>query len=497
MNFISNTIFNYCVKFYLGLSSIIFAPLFLGLFGTELYGFIAVSLVLQSWVQLLDVGMSNSLSRVSTEYKEGKYKLRSYVCTLAYFFGFSLALFFILNSLATYFSEYILVEVFNIPSQHALPYQEYLFITILSITTALISMPIRSILVGFSCHKHLAILDFISITIRNPICYLTVYIYGGGLEIYLYYWLFANCLVFFGTLTLSIVKIVKIGNSTKPNSSSHLYFFDVVRFAGFIALSSFCWMSISQLDKLILALSISSSEFSIFSLVAQASSVIMIVTSPFSIALLPKLVEYKSNEKMEDFSKLLNVSFIVIVGLVYSVSINVSFYSYELLLLWSNNTEVAQLGNILLPLYLFGNLFLVIGAFAYYIQFGYGNLRLHTIMSITSIFLISPAYVFMIGELKELGAALTWLFYNIIVGVFWLPFVVRKFDNMISNIYKNLFIMTISLILITSVFKLISMRFEELWFLIFLISSIISVLSLTLVLKPIRVMLFERCGIEY
>ncbi len=62
-NIQKNVLYNYIGHFYITFVGILILPLFLTYLGSEAFGLIAFFALLQSWLQLLDLGMSPTLGR--------------------------------------------------------------------------------------------------------------------------------------------------------------------------------------------------------------------------------------------------------------------------------------------------------------------------------------------------------------------------------------------------------------------------------------------------
>ena len=67
-----NVIANYLGRFYLTGLGIFSVPLYLSYMGKEAYGLVGFFALLSGWLQLLDLGLSSTLSREAASYKAGK-----------------------------------------------------------------------------------------------------------------------------------------------------------------------------------------------------------------------------------------------------------------------------------------------------------------------------------------------------------------------------------------------------------------------------------------
>ena len=67
-----NIIFNYMGQFYIMFIGIFMLPFYLKYLGTEEYGLVGFFTMLTSWMMLLDMGLSTTLSREAAKLKREK-----------------------------------------------------------------------------------------------------------------------------------------------------------------------------------------------------------------------------------------------------------------------------------------------------------------------------------------------------------------------------------------------------------------------------------------
>lgn len=109
-----NVIANYVGQAYKALIGIIMMPIYLSYLGSEAFGLIGFYVMLQSWMQLLDLGMKPTLARESSKYRAGSIgiiELRTVLRTLEVIFvatGILVAVGIIL------FSNYIATSWLNV-----------------------------------------------------------------------------------------------------------------------------------------------------------------------------------------------------------------------------------------------------------------------------------------------------------------------------------------------------------------------------------------------
>lgn len=443
-----NTLINYISRGYLGLVGILVSPILIHMLGSESFGLIAVFSLIQTWLQLLDLGLSNTLTRESAKYQAGAYKKNDFNNLIKYVKFFYLIIFFIIMIAGFLFSEAIAVRWLNTKELVISDVMLYTYIMIFCISIRWLSVPFRSVLVGLSAHKSLAKIDMVMATYRSPICVVFLYVFGGELFSYFLIQL-SHSIIVLVWLYISSAKYIKLENE-KNNTSckveEELDYKKVVVFTLQMLLTTVVWLIVSQFDKLYLSKVSLLSEYGMFTIAVQLSSIIMILSSPFSVALLPKLVQLKEKKDTSEYENVYITSFHFLMSILIPVCCVITFFSYEILLLWTQSTEIAIYGNVIVKLYVIGNLLLAISGFAYYILFSNGNLKPHVYMSIISAAIIIPAYILVINRYGAVGSAVVWVAYNFILILVWIPYVQIKQSSL-----KVTFEFYLSLLKITSV----------------------------------------------
>nr|WP_321278085.1 oligosaccharide flippase family protein [uncultured Vibrio sp.] len=433
MSLQKDTLVNYISRGYLGLIGIAISPLFFHFLGSESFGIISVFTVIQTWLQLLDLGLSNTLSRESAKYKSGCYKKNEFNNLLKYIRLFYFILSFCLFFLALHFSEEIAnSEWFNTEQVSSNDIVIYVQIMAACISLRWLSIPFRSILVGFSQHTVLAKVDILMATYRSPICFLLLYVFEANLMTYFVIQLSHSIILIFLLYIASkdcLNKFV-LNDRTPFKNKEKLSYKAIANFTAQMLFTTIVWLIVSQFDKLYLSKNLSLSEYGMLTIAIQLSSVIMLLSSPFSVALLPRLTSFKVSGEIEKYVDTYINAFHFSMSILVPVCCVVFFFSDEILLLWTKSLKISEYGGDIVRIYILGNLLMAIGAFAYYLLFTSGNLKPHVKMSIFSGVILLPTYVYAINNYAALGSATTWVIYNLLLVVFWVPYVQIKSINL-------------------------------------------------------------------
>nr|MBF0682632.1 polysaccharide biosynthesis protein [Pseudomonas sp.] len=424
---IRNTGLSYAGQAYALLIGILILPFYLGHLGAEAYGLIGFFAVLQAWLQLLDAGLSPSLVRQIAHFRgrpemaaqrhaPGRL-LRSFEIIFLPVAG--------LTVVAIHLSsEWI--------AQHWLQAQELSTDTIvhciglmgLMIGLKLFATLYKSGLQGLERHAWLNGANILIATLR----------YFGGL------FLVANIsqdpLHFF--LFQAAVAVLEAGlfaseaYSLMPTPKVLTGFdWSVVRpvlpFAAGMSLTSVLWIFLTQLDKVLLSNVLLLREYGYFSLVALVATGIMTLTNPLVQTLLPRMTMLVAEGRISDMQRLyLNASRFVS-SLLFPLAGIVGFYSAELVFAWTGDADAAAWSRSILPWYVLGSAIMAVTSFQFYLQYAFGQLRLHVWFSLVSAALSIPLVTYAALEHGAYGAALAWFGLRMVTLLVWPSMVHKRF----------------------------------------------------------------------
>jgi O-antigen/teichoic acid export membrane protein len=159
-----------------------------------------------------------------------------------------------------------------------------------------------------------------------------------------------------------------------------------------IPVTSSIWILITQTDKLILSKLLSLTEYGYFTLAAVAASGIMMISSPISSALIPRMAKLKAEGDEKGLIAVYRHATQLVAMIVVPTTLVLCFYLEQLLKVWTGNSLASQAAAPGLRLYALGNGILAFTAFPYYLQYAHGKMKLHLIGNCLFVFLRHPLY---------------------------------------------------------------------------------------------------------
>lgn len=416
-----NVAFNYIGRFYVAFAGILVLPLYLKHMGAEAFGLIGFFTLLQSWMQLLDLGLSPTLGREVASARgraDQSQSLRGLV-----------------RSLETIFLCIATVVGLSLFMSKGWIAGHWLTINELDAGLVAHCVGLMGLMVGVrwfvSLHRSginayeqqvwINVVDGILTTLRFPGALLLVILSKGDIVFFFYY-----------QLLLALVELVVIARKfyqLLPAVTQPVALFSipemtrVLPFALGIAYTGGIWVLVSQLDKLLLSKLLSLAEYGYFSLVAVVCSGLLVLSAPVSNAVLPRMTLLLAQGKNDEMLALYRKATRLVVCMVVPVALVITFFPRQVVQIWTGDGTAADWTEPVLPLFALGNGLLAIGAFQYYLQYAHGKLRLHVLYNTVSAVISVPMIVYAAHEWGPVGVGYVWLVFRLLSLLFWTPYV--------------------------------------------------------------------------
>jgi O-antigen/teichoic acid export membrane protein len=201
----------------------------------------------------------------------------------------------------------------------------------------------------------------------------------------------------------------------------------VLKFSLTIAFTSSVWILVTQTDKLVLSKLLPLKEYGYFTLAVLVASGVMVVSSPVSGAIMPRMARLEAERDFSGLIRIYRQSTQLVAVISGAASVTVALFAEPLLWAWTGNRELAHQATPILVLYTIGNAVLAVAAFPYYLQYAKGDLRLHLIGNAAFVVVLIPSIIWAASQYGGRGAGYVWLATNLVTFVAWLPWVHRKF----------------------------------------------------------------------
>ncbi len=425
MAFKRNIVASYASQIYSTLISLAIIPLYIKYMGKEAYGLVGFYAMLQTWLQILDMGLSPTISRETARYNGGALSpaglldlFRSFRIVFLVVALCSTAIVVLASGVIT--DHWLTVEVLSASEVSS-------SIKLMGVTIGLrwLSSLYRGALTGFEMQVRLAQIDIAIATARNLLVFLVFWKIGTTPTDFFTYQA-AVALLETALLSIQTHQLLPRIDTAVTNGQVAASLRRVMGFALSIASTNAAWVFVTQSDKLILSKLLSLSDFAQFTLAVILANGITIITSPVGGALIPRLSRLHARGQEAELISVYRQSTQFVTAIAASASLFLACFPKEIVLIWTHSEATATFVSPILRLYAIGSGFLALTAFPYYLQFAKGKLRLHVIGNIVFIAVFLPLVAMLCYRFGAIGAGAAWAIANMAYFLLWTPLIHKE-----------------------------------------------------------------------
>lgn len=426
MSLKKNILANYASQIYVAAVSILMVPLYIKYMGAEAYGLVGFFAMLQVWFNLLDMGLTLTISRESARFHGGAISVLEYrrlARALEGLFGLiALAGGGLLFALA----EPIAAHWLN--AQH-LPTDETLAsLRLIALVVALRWMSgfYRGVISGAERLVWLSGMNSAVATGRFVLVLPMLMFVSAEPRVFFMFQLLVAVVELLG-LAIQSYRLLPGIPAGQRIQWQWAPIKPVLKFSISIAFTSSVWVLVTQTDKLVLSKILPLADYGYFTVAVLLASGIMIVSGPIISALLPRMARLQAEGQHEQLIALYRQATQMVTVVAGPTTLVLAFFSSQVLWAWTGNADLVSKAAPALTLYAVGYGFLAVGAFPYYLQYAKGDLKLHLIGNALYLVMLIPSVIWATNAYGMVGAGWTWLIANAVYFLFWVPLVHRKF----------------------------------------------------------------------
>ena len=407
----SNIIANYLARIWATLIGIFFLPLYIDVLGLESYGLIGAFTVIQAALLILDFGITPTLNREMARLRSNEHTpetlrdvLRSFeiICLIL---SITMALIVILSS------HFLAANWLQVES---LPLSSVVFaIQLMGIVLALrwLEQVYKSALLGMQDQVWLSIVLSITETIRWGGAYLFIANVSPTIH-YFFFWQGMS------SILLLVILYSRVSSNlpfaTRPARFDIGAIKKLKKFILGMSLSSILVFLITQVDKVIIGGIVPLSVFSIYILSWTVASGLLQLISPLSIAVYPRFAEFVATGNEKQLKILFREASELMSFVLVGPALVLSFFAYDLLLLWTGNFETSGSAAPVLAIVSLAILFNGLMNLPYMLQLAFGWVSLSNWINSLAILAIVPAIFFLVPRYGLVGGASAFLVVNLV-----------------------------------------------------------------------------------
>ena len=400
---------NFVGSAWAALMSFLFIPLYIRFLGIESYGLIGVFMILQTTMTILDLGASTALNRelarLSAQQQNAP-KMRDAVRTLEIPYWTLAILAGVILYLMTPFLSTYWLKLNQLPAETA---TQALRLMSLAVAFQFPSSLYGGGLMGLQLQVHYnTILAFMA-TFRNIGAVLILWLVSPTIQAF-FVWQCTAALLH--SLLLGLFLWRGLPKATAHSKFRVLVFAQLWRFSAGVGGISILAMILTQLDKIILSKLLSLDQFGYYILASTVASSLPRIAGPIFNALYPRFSQLVIMGNLQDLTLTYHKASQLMSVLVFPLVMIMSLFSQQILLLWTQDTQIAESTSLLLSLLVIGSALNALMHVPYALQLAYGWTTLALYTNLAAVLALAPMIYAMTSLYGPVGAATVWLFLN-------------------------------------------------------------------------------------
>lgn len=408
---------NYLAGAWSALVSLAFIPLYIRYLGIEAYGLVGFFAALQSWLFLLDLGLSPALNRemarssagaVSSETTWSLLKSVETVCVAT-----ALLIALVVGLLSPLIAGYWLKPDVLLPATVA---HAVLLMGLVASVQWMANM-YRAALLGLQHQVWLSTAGAVIVTLRSGGAVLVLAFIAPTITAFLWF----QCVVGAAeSLLMGWYLHRKLPRGTTPPRFSLEILKTIVPFAAGVSLSMILATLLTQADKLLLARLLPLGQFGYFTLAVTVASALSVLIIPLTNVAYPRLSEMVAtrdevtlSQQYHRFAQLLSVG-------VIPPALVLCLFSERVVLLWTSDVVTAQTVAPILSIWVVGTALNGLMHLPHAAQLAHGWSRLSVMLNMSAALLMIPALLILVPRYGAVAAAWIWVAINagyILVGI--------------------------------------------------------------------------------
>ncbi|HEC8348071.1 TPA: oligosaccharide flippase family protein [Providencia rettgeri] len=439
-----NIIANLIGKLIIAGAAFLAVPIYVNILGKESYSLVSLLTTIQAIFILLDGGISAGYLRQiafyskSTDNNEKSYCLSRVVEFL--FWSISILIFLLL-----YFPRVSLLSSWLDISEQLKPYalESFSYIAII-VSVKFVLLFYYSTLKGYQ--RFLQINIIITSTTLAKFIFSIVFLqfFKDVSTIFKVYFVIS-------ILELALAKYYSNKNLHFSKFSLKIGINELVKIKGFIglmALVSLTSAMLSQMDKIIISSYVSLEEYSYYAIASLIASIPLLISSPMSSAIYPKLVQLTENKKKLTKFYIKYSSLIAII--IFPLSIYYVLNSEDILMWWTSDEEIMNNAYFTSILLIIGSSILSIMAMPYFLTLAYTLVKIPLITNLITISIAIPTITLLSPRFGIIVGGISWFTVNLVLFVLFQLMLWKK-NLLTSNILwfkSNIILLILSFIFI-------------------------------------------------
>lgn len=418
-----NVFANYLGQGWSALANLLFIPVYVRFVGVESYGLIAIFAALNSWFTLLDLGMTPTMGRVMgtmTDDPRSILTSRDLLRTIEILaVAAAITTVVATASIAHWIStEWIHVADLK-PEVVARAFQIFGLMTSLRFLEGIY----KACIAGLNRQVLLNVLSCTFVTLRSVGAVAVLAWAAQSIEAFLVWQTAVSGLA---VLSFALVTYSLLPRAKRTGRFSMTAIRSVQTFAGGMTLITGLSLALTQADRVILSRMLSLHDFGIYALATTAAGGLLYLVSPVTTAAYPRLCQFFARADHASFAETFHHSSQLITVLAGSAAIVIIALAPEIMLLWTQDSEISIAAAPLLRCLAAGTLLNCLMWVPYHAQLANAWTSLSVRLNIVAVLVVVPAMIIGVNSYGAIGAAWAWIALNAGYVVFGMRLMFRR-----------------------------------------------------------------------
>jgi len=466
------------------LVSLLFVPFYIKFMGVEAYGLVGIFVTLQIMAGALDMGfggtMNREMARRSTLPDEGP-EMRNLVRSMEIiYWNIALLIGVIIVLISPFIAQYW-IKGQNLSVQTI---TQAILIMGLAISLQWPASLYYNGLIGLQKHVLINAVNVCTTTVRGVGAICVLWLISPTIQAFFLWQIFMSS-VFTFILAFILWRCLPLGEK-KPVFQMRLIR-SIGRFAAGIASVTILSIILTQLDKIILSKMLSLESFGYYTLAALVGLTPLRVALPVFSGVYPKFTQLVSLDDYNNLRELYHKACQLMAVLILPLAIVFAIFSYELILLWTQNSLIAERTHILASILICGTAFHSLLLAPHALQLAFGWTRLLFFKYLVSVIAIIPLIIYMTKFYGAIGAAFVWGFLNAATVLIEIPVMHKRLlpGNAWKWYLQDAFIPLVAALFVAGVGRfLMPSGLSQLVIVVYLLFVSVATISVTALVTP-------------
>jgi O-antigen/teichoic acid export membrane protein len=404
-----NIVANFSGSVWTGLMGLVFVPLYIHFLGIEAYGLIGIFATLLAIFGLLDMGLSSTLNREMAwlAVRDGKtQEMRDLVRTLEIPYWLVGLLISVIVIVLSPFIAYHWINAKNIAPK--------------TVQTAIMFMGFAVAfqwpmsfysggLMGLQRQVLLNVINIVMATFRGLGAVLILWLVSPTVEAF-FSWQIVVSVVHIGLIVFFLWR--SLPYAAEPPRFRRELLLNIWRFAAGMTGITVLATILMQLDKVILSRMLSLEMFGYYTLAGVVAMTLYRLIGPVFSAIYPRFTQLVSLGDQHGLKELYHTICQFISVLIFPVGFIITFFSYDLLLIWTQNQLITENTYLLVSILTCAMVLSGLMYIPYALQLAYGWTRLNIYTNLIAVILLTPLMILMTSQYGAVGGASVQLILN-------------------------------------------------------------------------------------